>query len=194
MPPERLAPRRRQGRRGRTNPGCRFTPAGLGRPKVEGVDTPSSDLPPQTVRRDLADARGWGEYTAAGNTGHKFFEIGLRGPAGLGVAKMNACRLGHRKWGESPQPSCSKYRVIPASGDLCSCGATEVPAFAGMTLWVGQRPHPSPSVMAGLDPATQMHRRSARKVRLGPRIEPRIKSGDADDGTERLDDRPEEPG
>ena len=61
MPPERLAPRRRQGRRGRTDPGCRFTPAGLGRPKVEGVDTPSSDLPPQTVRRDLADARGWGE-------------------------------------------------------------------------------------------------------------------------------------
>src|SRR6185437_1537328 len=63
------------------------------------IGPPRSDLrdprlPPQTVRRDLADARGWGEYTAAGNSGHKFFEIGLTGPAGLGVAKMNACRLG----------------------------------------------------------------------------------------------------
>src|SRR6185437_15688926 len=71
------------------------------------IGPPRSDLrdprlPPQTVRRDLADARGWGEYTAAQNTGHKFFEIGLRGAETLGVGKMNACRLGHRKWGESP--------------------------------------------------------------------------------------------
>jgi len=38
--------------------------------------------------------------------------------------------------------------------------------------------------MAGLDPATQMRAQGARTVRLGPRIDPRIKSGDADDGTE----------
>src|SRR6185312_14715297 len=61
----------------------------------------------------LADARGWGEYTASGMTGHKFFEIGRRAAAALGVAKMNACRLGHRKWGESPQPSCSNTGSSP---------------------------------------------------------------------------------
>jgi len=49
---------------------------------------------------------------------------------------------------------------------------------------VGQRPHPSPSVMAGLDPATQMRAQGARTVRLGPRVNPRIKSGDGDDGVE----------
>src|SRR5690242_14581281 len=95
MPPERLAPRCRQGRRGRNRtPGADSHPPGSERPEVEGVDTPSPDLPPQTVRRDLADARGWGEYKGAQSTGHKFFEIGVRGPAALGVGKMNACRLG----------------------------------------------------------------------------------------------------
>src|SRR6185312_17349395 len=43
-----------------------------------------------------------------------------------------------------------------ASGDLCLFGATEVPACAGMTWWVEQRPYPSRFVMAGRDPATQM--------------------------------------
>jgi len=38
----------------------------------------------------------------------------------------------------------------------------------------------------GLDPATQMDLQRQRRVRLGPRVNPRIKSGDADDGTERL--------
>jgi hypothetical protein len=38
--------------------------------------------------------------------------------------------------------------------------------------------------MAGLDPATQMDLQRQRRVRLGPRVNPRIKSGDADDGTE----------
>src|SRR6185437_7365735 len=38
-----------------------------------------------------ADAK---DYAPAGMTGHKFFEIGRRGAAALGVAKMNTCRLG----------------------------------------------------------------------------------------------------
>ena len=37
-----------------------------------------------------ADAR---DYAPAQMTGHKFFEMGLRAAAALGVAKMNACRL-----------------------------------------------------------------------------------------------------
>jgi hypothetical protein len=54
-----------------------------------------------------------GEYKPAGMTGHKFFEIGLTGAETLGVGKMNECRLGHRKWGESPQPSCSNTGSSP---------------------------------------------------------------------------------
>src|SRR6185437_10633143 len=46
-----------------------------------------------------ADAR---DYAPAQMTGHKFFEIGRRGAAALGVAKMNACRLGGSRLGQSP--------------------------------------------------------------------------------------------
>src|SRR6185437_8087346 len=38
-----------------------------------------------------ADAR---DYAPAQMTGHKFLEMGRRGAAALGVAQMNACRLG----------------------------------------------------------------------------------------------------
>src|SRR5690242_10092134 len=95
MPPERLAPRCRQGRRGRNRtPGADSHPPGSERPEVEGVDTPSPDLPPQTVRRDLAARGDEGNNRAGEMTGHKFFEMRLKGAETLGVGKMNGCRLG----------------------------------------------------------------------------------------------------
>ena len=48
-------------------------------------------------------------------TGHKFFEIGRRGAAGLGVAKMNACRLGPNpspSTGQVGNPAASLWRPL----------------------------------------------------------------------------------
>src|SRR6185437_4518350 len=94
-------------------------------------DSRDPRLPPQTVRRDLADARGWGEYTAAGNTGHKFFEIGRRAAAALGVAQMNACRLGRRAGGESPHPAGTEAAANTGSSPQ-----------AGTSVHVAQRRFP----------------------------------------------------
>src|SRR6185312_3275105 len=114
------------------------------------------------------------EYKPAGMTGHKFFEIGLTGAAALGVAKMNACRLGRRAGGESPHPAGTEA----AANDLVGGAAT-----TSLSVRHGRTRSGHP------DACTRCADSSA-----GSADQSRIKSGDADDGTERLDDRPEEPG
>ena len=59
-----------------------------------------------------ADAK---DYAPAQMTGHKFFEIGLRAAAALGVAQMNACRLGPNpspSTGQVGNPAASPWRPL----------------------------------------------------------------------------------
>src|SRR6185437_2237334 len=124
------------------------------RPSRLSCPLPAVRSTPYPPRADAKD------YAPAQMTGHKFFEIGRRGAAALGVAQMNACRLGG-SWVEQSPPgfaklaSLAKRATLPSRGGKAGTEAAantessprkrgplfgwpnEVPAFAGMTLWGG---------------------------------------------------------
>jgi len=54
-----------------------------------------------------------GNNRAGEMTGHKFFEMRLKGAETLGVGKMNACRLGTAvRCGDSPHPGFAKLASL----------------------------------------------------------------------------------
>src|SRR6185437_5873477 len=94
---------------GRRQPSASQVSGTAPRPSRLSCPLPAVRSTPYPPRADAKD------YAPAQMTGHKFFEMGLRVAAALGVAKMNACRLGPNpspSTGQEGNPAASPWRPL----------------------------------------------------------------------------------